>query len=38
MVSVKACRQWDVAIGAQIILGNTFHPWLRPGTEVIKAW
>jgi len=23
-------------IGAQIILGNTFHLWLRPGTEVIK--
>jgi len=26
-----------VAIGAEIILGNTFHLWLRPGTEVIKA-
>ncbi|MBB3101913.1 queuine tRNA-ribosyltransferase [Azomonas macrocytogenes] len=24
------------AIGAQIILGNTFHLWLRPGTEVIR--
>ncbi|WP_280553023.1 tRNA guanosine(34) transglycosylase Tgt [Halomonas sp. 25-S5] len=24
-------------IGAEIILGNTFHLWLRPGTEVIKA-
>jgi queuine tRNA-ribosyltransferase len=23
--------------GAQIILGNTFHLWLRPGTEVIEA-
>ena len=23
-------------LGAQIILGNTFHLWLRPGTEVIK--
>src|SRR5210317_474296 len=23
--------------GAEIILGNTFHLWLRPGTEVIKA-
>src|SRR5690554_7248356 len=23
-------------IGAQIILGNTFHLWLRPGTEVIR--
>ena len=26
-----------VATGAEIILGNTFHLWLRPGTEVIKA-
>ena len=25
------------AMGAQIILGNTFHLWLRPGLEVIKA-
>ena len=24
-------------IGADIILGNTFHLWLRPGTEVIEA-
>jgi len=23
-------------IGAQIILGNTFHLWLRPGTEIIS--
>lgn len=23
-------------LGAQIILGNTFHLWLRPGTEVIR--
>ena len=23
-------------LGAQIILGNTYHLWLRPGTEVIK--
>jgi queuine tRNA-ribosyltransferase len=23
------------ALGAQIVLGNTFHLWLRPGTEVI---
>ena len=23
--------------GAQIVLGNTFHLWLRPGTEVIAA-
>ena len=26
-----------VAIGAELILGNTFHLWLRPGTEVIRA-
>ena len=26
-----------VEMGAQIILGNTFHLWLRPGTEVIEA-
>jgi queuine tRNA-ribosyltransferase len=24
-------------IGAQIILGNTFHLWLRPGTDVVAA-
>src|SRR5262245_26384097 len=24
-----------VAIGAQIVLGNTFHLWLRPGLDVI---
>lgn len=26
-----------VDLGAQIILGNTFHLWLRPGLEVIEA-
>ena len=26
-----------VATGAQMILGNTFHLWLRPGTDVIAA-
>jgi len=26
-----------VGLGAQIVLGNTFHLWLRPGTEVIAA-
>ncbi len=26
-----------VQIGAQIVLGNTFHLWLRPGLEVIAA-
>lgn len=25
------------ALGAHIILGNTFHLWLRPGTDVIRA-
>ncbi|NDB13841.1 MAG: tRNA-guanine transglycosylase, partial [Betaproteobacteria bacterium] len=25
-------------VGAQIILGNTFHLWLRPGTEVIEKF
>jgi len=24
------------SIGAEIVLGNTFHLWLRPGTEIIK--
>src|SRR6185295_765474 len=27
-----------VAMGAQIILGNTFHLWLRPGPEVVGAF
>jgi queuine tRNA-ribosyltransferase len=27
-----------VEMGAQIILGNTFHLWLRPGAEVIGAF
>ena len=26
-----------VATGAQMILGNTFHLWLRPGTDIIAA-
>jgi queuine tRNA-ribosyltransferase len=26
-----------VRLGAQIVLGNTFHLWLRPGLEVIRA-
>ncbi|HWH82298.1 MAG TPA: tRNA guanosine(34) transglycosylase Tgt [Burkholderiaceae bacterium] len=26
------------AMGAQIILGNTFHLWLRPGTEVLAGF
>lgn len=24
-------------LGAQIVLGNTFHLWLRPGTDIIQA-
>jgi len=34
--SVKAMSPQElVEIGAQIVLGNTFHLWLRPGLEVI---
>ena len=36
--SVKAMAPDEVkALGAQIVLGNTFHLWLRPGLEVIAA-
>lgn len=36
--TVKGMLPRDVeSLGAQIILGNTFHLWLRPGTEVIEA-
>jgi queuine tRNA-ribosyltransferase len=36
--SVKAMKPVDIeAIGAEIILGNTFHLFLRPGLEVIAA-
>jgi queuine tRNA-ribosyltransferase len=36
--SVKAMSPDELAeIGAQIVLGNTFHLWLRPGVEVIRA-
>ena len=36
--TVKAMLPRDVeATGAQIVLGNTFHLMLRPGTEVIEA-
>ena len=36
--TVKGMLPRDVeATGAQIILGNTFHLMLRPGTEVVKA-
>jgi queuine tRNA-ribosyltransferase len=36
--SVKAMAPDElVDIGAQIVLGNTFHLWLRPGLDVIRA-
>ena len=36
-VQSKACCLRDIhGIGADIILGNTFHLWLRPGMEVIR--
>lgn len=36
--TVKGMLPRDIeAIGADIILGNTFHLWLRPGTDVIKG-
>jgi queuine tRNA-ribosyltransferase len=37
--SVKAMSPRELhEIGAQIILGNTFHLWLRPGLDVIDAF
>ncbi len=34
--TVKAMSPAElVELGAQVVLGNTFHLWLRPGTEVI---
>jgi len=36
--SVKAVEQRELTeLGAQIILGNTYHLYLRPGTEVLKS-
>jgi len=36
--AVKTLSPRDLReIGAQIVLGNTFHLWLRPGVEVIEA-
>jgi queuine tRNA-ribosyltransferase len=36
--AVKAMSPLELhGLGAQIILGNTFHLWLRPGTDVIAA-
>ena len=35
--TVKGMLPRDIrAIGAEIILGNTFHLWLRPGTSIIE--
>ena len=35
--TVKAMLPHELLeVGAQIVLGNTFHLWLRPGTEVIS--
>jgi queuine tRNA-ribosyltransferase len=37
--AVKAMSPRELAeIGSQIILGNTFHLWLRPGTAVIEQF
>ena len=37
--SVKACHIRDIrdAVKAQIILGNTYHLYLRPGLDVLEA-
>ena len=36
--TVKAMMPHEIReVGAQILLGNTFHLWLRPGVEVIAA-
>ncbi|MGC2457620.1 MAG: tRNA guanosine(34) transglycosylase Tgt [Gallionellaceae bacterium] len=36
--TVKAMSPLELReVGAQIVLGNTFHLWLRPGLEVIEA-
>src|SRR5499426_2314305 len=36
--SVKAMSPAELAeIGTEIVLGNTFHLWLRPGLDVIAA-
>lgn len=37
--SVKAMSPIELKeVGSQIILGNTFHLWLRPGTEVLNKF
>jgi queuine tRNA-ribosyltransferase len=36
--TVKGMLPRDIrAVGAEIILGNTFHLWLRPGTDIVEA-
>jgi queuine tRNA-ribosyltransferase len=36
--TVKAMSPLELeGLGAQVVLGNTFHLWLRPGLEVIEA-
>jgi queuine tRNA-ribosyltransferase len=36
--TVKGVKPTELQeVGAEIVLGNTFHLWLRPGTEVIEA-
>jgi queuine tRNA-ribosyltransferase len=36
--TVKAMAPWELTeAGAQVVLGNTFHLWLRPGLDVIEA-
>jgi queuine tRNA-ribosyltransferase len=36
--TVKAMAPDELeGLGASIVLGNTFHLWLRPGTEVVAA-
>jgi queuine tRNA-ribosyltransferase len=37
--TVKTLAPWDLTeIGAEIILNNTYHLYLRPGTEIIKKF
>ena len=37
--SVKTLTSEDVAgTGADVILGNTYHLWLRPGTAFLREW
>ena len=36
--TVKAMTAEElVELGAEIVLGNTFHLWLRPGLEIVEA-